>query len=80
MTQCGNIHFFACDKNKEHTAADDMNLLVLEQACMAIMGVGVRKWKIFVRYLYILGVKDRNRKMDFKTGGTWRQVGQYTNT
>ena len=25
---------------------------------------------------YILGVKIRNMKMDFKTGGTWRWVGQ----
>ena len=26
--------------------------------------------------MYILGVKVRNMKMDFNTGGTWRQVGQ----
>ena len=26
--------------------------------------------------LYILGVKVRNMKMDFNTGGTWRRFGQ----
>ena len=25
---------------------------------------------------YVLGVKIRNFKVDFKTGGTWRWVGQ----
>ena len=31
-----------------------------------------------IRYIYIfnLGVKVRNLKMDFNTGGTWRRVGQ----
>ena len=28
--------------------------------------------------LCLLGVKVRNMKMDFNTGGTWRQVGQWT--
>ena len=26
--------------------------------------------------LLLLGVKAQNMKMDFNTGGTWRQVGQ----
>ena len=30
------------------------------------------------RVLYILGVKIRNLKVDFKSGGTWRWVGQWT--
>ena len=29
-----------------------------------------------VRIIYNLGVHVRNMKMDFNTGGTWRQVGQ----
>ena len=28
------------------------------------------------RYVPILGVKVRNMKIDFNTGGTWRRVGQ----
>ena len=29
-----------------------------------------------VRYVLFIGVKIRNLKVDFKTGGTWRRVGQ----
>ena len=45
------------------------------------------RFKIFLRDFYliqqsviciVLGVKIRNLKFDFKTGGTWRQVGQGT--
>ena len=33
----------------------------------------------YIGYMYsTLGVKIRNLKVDFKTGGTWRRVGQYT--
>ena len=31
-----------------------------------------------VEITYVLGVKVRNMKMDFNTGGTWRRVGQWT--
>ena len=31
-----------------------------------------------MKFMYILGVKVRNMKMDFNTGGTWRRVGQWT--
>ena len=29
-------------------------------------------------HVHIIGVKVRNMKMDFNTGGTWRRVGQWT--
>ena len=28
--------------------------------------------------MYTLGVKVRNLKVEFKTGGTWRRIGQLT--
>ena len=37
-------------------------------------------WKILfgLGLTYRVGVKLRNMKMDFNTGGTWRRVGQWT--
>ena len=36
--------------------------------------------KMYVGCLYNLGVKVRNLKFEFKTGGTWRWVKQAMNT
>ena len=67
----------------EYAGATDEDLEWFEKFSFWIEGVfqlGIGKFLIiiFLQILesYTLGVKIRNLKVDFKTGGTWHRVGQ----
>ena len=54
-----------------HNLHYDMNITC---SFMTIIYFRIRRIKLFLLLTYYLGVKLRNMKMGFNTGGTWRQA------